>query len=367
MQRKQHLLLLELEEAKYTHLMIAAQWSPNAAVLGTGTHHQQVALHWNMFLHAPRPPAGDMNLERGSPGSVHLLPSLHHLHATAKLLTYPHNPRRIWIVTARISCKLGTVEMRSNQDHPHLPLGEKRRQALTRPGSGPNPRVCSGPSHATPTHVRQGVKAQLGPVALQEMQAWHTDIKAWYHAVTTTRFARSEKACCPQVQRHHSKACTADASVRECCCWLTRSPAFSQQRSLAWRMAPVPTGFPDPRGAVLPARLIPNPRVASCSHSAGPATRSVRRIRCPHNPALGLGATCAHALTVRGPSRRGMLPLCEIEIKCLRLKLVFLFIYSFLYILSPYHFIYCYGKRVDKILLSLIRFIENISNICISK
>jgi hypothetical protein len=46
---------------------------------------------------------------------------------------------------------------------------------------------------------------------------------------------------------------------------------------------------------------------------------------------------------------------------------VFLFIYSFLYILSPYHFIYCYGKRVDKILLSLIRFIENISNICISK
>jgi hypothetical protein len=89
--------------------------------------------------------------------------------------------------------------------------------------------------------------------------------------VTTTRFARSEKACCPQVQRHHSKACTADASVRECCCWLTRSPAFSQQRERAlagmtdgpgshgvpgssWRGSPRPPDPESSRRVVFPFR-----------------------------------------------------------------------------------------------------------------
>jgi hypothetical protein len=131
--------------------------------------------------------------------------------------------------------------------------------------------------------------------------------------VTTTRFARSEKGCCarcnatlrprrypPRIRCYcGSRVSTADDSVRECCCYLhglrhssprlasPRSPSSASERSLAWRMAPVPTGFPDSRGVVLPARVILNPRVASCSHAAGPAgaaTRSVRRIRSPPSP-----------------------------------------------------------------------------------
>jgi hypothetical protein len=39
----------------------------------------------------------------------------------------------------------------------------------------------------------------------------------------------------------------------------------------------------------------------------------------------------------------------------------------FYFLFPPSHYICCYEKRVGQTLLSLIRFIENASNICISK